>query len=173
MKDALLIRYSIFLIAVFSGIFLAQDQGLIRLILSSDQSYISEAIVVLWIIGMGMCSYRIIEANRWLDVGIGYRRKEFEVVSQRHWGPIDIIGRLLFRLGLVGTVYGFWVALSGLDLEHLTDNATIAQEIGILMGGMQIAIVTTLVGAVTNIILVMGLRFLEGAYQKILAEEYL
>lgn len=172
-RDTLLMRYTAFLVVIFGLLFFAYDSGLITGVLSSDQSNISVFIIAVWLWGMGLCSYRIWEANDWGNRGCTPRnRQAFETMCQKRWGPIDITGRLLFRLGLTGTVYGFWVALSGLDLEHLADASTLAHEIGVLMEGMQIAIVTTLVGALTNIILVISLRFLEGAYQKLLIDEF-
>lgn len=66
----------------------------------------------------------------------------------------------LVLLGLVGTVLGFIIALSGVDPERAADVHSIAPIVGDLIAGMSVALFTTLVGAVLNIWLMVNYRIL-------------
>ena len=66
----------------------------------------------------------------------------------------------LVLLGLIGTVLGFIIALSGIDPERAADVSSIAPLVGDLIAGMSVALFTTLVGAVLNIWLMVNYRIL-------------
>lgn len=66
----------------------------------------------------------------------------------------------LVLLGLIGTVLGFIIALSGVDPERAADVSSIAPLVGDLIAGMSVALFTTLVGAVLNIWLMVNYRIL-------------
>lgn len=66
------------------------------------------------------------------------------------------IAGTLVILGLIGTVIGFIVALSGVKPEVATDAQAAAPMISTLIQGMSIALYTTLVGAVLNIWLMVN-----------------
>lgn len=61
-----------------------------------------------------------------------------------------IAGSLVF-LGLIGTVVGFIIALSGVDPDKVGDVAAIGPMVSTLIEGMSVALYTTLVGGVLNI----------------------
>ena len=64
-------------------------------------------------------------------------------------------------MGLVGTVIGFIIALSGVDATAATDPGAIAPMVSTLLLGMAIALYKTLVGTVLNIWLMFNYRLLE------------
>ncbi|MGI9524690.1 MAG: MotA/TolQ/ExbB proton channel family protein, partial [Hyphomicrobiaceae bacterium] len=70
------------------------------------------------------------------------------------------IANILVFLGLIGTVVGFIIALSGIDAKSATDTSNIAGMIGRLISGMSIALYTTLLGAVLNLWLTVNYRML-------------
>ena len=72
-----------------------------------------------------------------------------------------LAGSLVF-LGLIGTVVGFIIALSGVDPEQAADVAAIGPMVSTLIQGMSVALYTTLVGAILNIWLMVNYRLLEG-----------
>jgi MotA/TolQ/ExbB proton channel family len=78
------------------------------------------------------------------------------IASIRH------IGNSLVFLGLLGTVIGFIMALSGVDAQAAGDVDAIGPMVTTLIGGMSVALYTTLVGAVLNIWLMINYRLLEG-----------
>jgi MotA/TolQ/ExbB proton channel family len=76
-------------------------------------------------------------------------------------GSIRHVGNSLVFLGLLGTVIGFIMALSGVDAQAAADVESIAPMVTTLIGGMSVALYTTLVGAVLNIWLMINYRLLE------------
>jgi hypothetical protein len=66
----------------------------------------------------------------------------------------------LVFLGLVGTVIGFIVALSGVDPQTSTQADKVASMVSTLVAGMSIALYTTLVGAVLHVWLMVNHRLL-------------
>jgi hypothetical protein len=68
----------------------------------------------------------------------------------------------LVFLGLIGTVVGFIIALSGVNAEAAADVDSIGPMVSTLIGGMSVALYTTLVGAILNIWLMTNYRLLEG-----------
>lgn len=77
------------------------------------------------------------------------------IASIRH------IANSLVFLGLLGTVIGFIMALSGVDAQAAGDVDAIGPMVTTLIGGMSVALYTTLVGAVLNIWLMINYRLLE------------
>ncbi|MFQ5618754.1 MAG: MotA/TolQ/ExbB proton channel family protein [Rhodospirillales bacterium] len=76
------------------------------------------------------------------------------IVGVRH------IANTLIFLGLIGTVIGFIIALSGVDPAAATEVENVASMISILINGMSVALHTTLVGAVLYIWLIINYRIL-------------
>jgi hypothetical protein len=75
-------------------------------------------------------------------------------------GAIRYIANSLVFLGLIGTVIGFIIGLSGIDAAATKDVDKIAPMITELINGMSVALYTTLLGAVLNIWLNINLRIL-------------
>jgi hypothetical protein len=70
------------------------------------------------------------------------------------------IANALVFLGLIGTVIGFIIALSGIDPESAAKAENVAEMIATLIGGMSVALYTTLIGAVLYIWLIVAYRIL-------------
>jgi hypothetical protein len=73
-----------------------------------------------------------------------------------------IAGILVF-LGLVGTVIGFIVALSGVDPQKVPAVDNVAPMVARLINGMSIALYTTLIGSVLHLWLMLTQRILAGS----------
>lgn len=71
----------------------------------------------------------------------------------------QIANGLVF-LGLIGTVIGFIIALSGVDPKAATEVESVANMVATLISGMSIALYTTLVGAVLYVWLTVNHRIL-------------
>ncbi len=80
-------------------------------------------------------------------------------LTDRIAGVRHIANALVF-LGLIGTVIGFIIALSGVDPAAATEVENVATMISILINGMSVALHTTLVGAVLYIWLIVNYRIL-------------
>ena len=61
------------------------------------------------------------------------------------------IANSLVLLGLIGTVIGFVIALSGVDPEEAANVKAIAPMVSTMIEGMSTALYTTLVGSVLNL----------------------
>ena len=72
------------------------------------------------------------------------------IVRVRH------IANSLVFLGLIGTVIGFIIALSGVDPAAATDSEHVADMISTLISGMSVALYTTLVGSVLYVWLIVN-----------------
>ena len=70
------------------------------------------------------------------------------------------IANALIFLGLIGTVIGFIIALSGVDPDSASNAENVAAMVATLIGGMSVALYTTLVGAVLYIWLTVVYRIL-------------
>jgi len=75
--------------------------------------------------------------------------------------PVRQIAGSLVVLGLIGTVLGFIIALSGIEPEAAADVSAIGPMVSTLIAGMSVALYTTLVGAVLNVWLMIAYRLLE------------
>ncbi len=70
------------------------------------------------------------------------------------------IANSLVFLGLIGTVIGFIIALSGVEPNTVSDVKNVGPMVSTLIQGMSIALYTTLVGAILNIWLLVNYRIL-------------
>ena len=66
----------------------------------------------------------------------------------------------LVIIGLIGTVVGFIIALSGVDPSIVSDVNAIGPMVSTLITGMSVALYTTLVGAVFSLWLSLNYHFL-------------
>ena len=72
----------------------------------------------------------------------------------RLFGQISMIRYLansLVVLGLIGTVIGFIIALSGVDADIAMNPSAVSPMVASLIEGMSVALYTTLVGAVLSV----------------------
>lgn len=75
-------------------------------------------------------------------------------------GIVRQIANSLVFLGLIGTVIGFIIALSGVDPAAATEVNSVAPMVSTLITGMSVALYTTLLGAVLNVWLSLNHRLL-------------
>ncbi len=92
--------------------------------------------------------------SRILQAGTLRLKLTNRIVVVRH------IANALVFLGLIGTVIGFIIALSGIDPESASNAENVAAMVTTLIGGMSVALYTTLIGAVLYIWLIVGYRIL-------------
>jgi len=73
------------------------------------------------------------------------------------------IAGILVLMGLVGTVIGFIVALSGVDPQKVPAVDNVAPMVAQLINGMSIALYTTLIGSLLHLWLMITQRILAGS----------
>lgn len=162
-------------------------QGLVGAVLAADVSRLVVVIGALFVVGLVWCAHKVWCISAELNELRAARPRPTSRVG-RHLAalaevdaagraslegalrlklasriaPIRHIAQSLVVLGLVGTVVGFVIALSGVDPQSASDPGMIAPMVSTLIQGMSVALYTTLVGAVLNLWLMVDYRLLEG-----------
>ena len=167
-------------------------EGWIGALLVSDTTGLVRVIVATFLVGLAWCTSEIAQisgelnalaerhppadsvARRFLDrlrtAAPGARGSIEAAVRERlatRLVPIRHLAATLVLLGLIGTVAGFVIALSGVEPAKAGDVAAVAPMIARLIEGLGVALHTTLVGAVLNIWLVLDYRVLEAGVARL------
>ena len=83
---------------------------------------------------------------------------------------VKFIANTLVILGLIGTVIGFIIALSGVDGSVSSDPEEISKMITTLIQGMSVALYTTLAGSICSVWLNICYHILSSGANKLLAK---
>jgi biopolymer transport protein ExbB/TolQ len=146
---------------------------------------LSGIIFAVFLYGLMICAFRIWQTSRAInDLKAGgkaaatrvasylqkLKRKDAESRSV-HYSMLRLklshsvqivrhVANLLVFLGLIGTVIGFIISLSGVDAQAVSQADSVANMVATLIQGMSIALYTTLLGAVLNVWLNINYRIL-------------
>jgi hypothetical protein len=189
----LALRFALFNVAAFAMLGAAGAQGWISTVLSADDTGLSLGIFGVFLAGLGICAHRIWHVSMGLEQAQARRpdpasqaARYLEEVADRDSGSrattaarlkLVLSGRIatvlhvansLVLLGLVGTVVGFIIALSGVDPQSAGNVDSIAPMVAELIHGMSVALYTTLVGAVLHLWLKVNYLILSGGAVKLL-----
>jgi MotA/TolQ/ExbB proton channel family len=189
----LLLRFLLANIVALALVGAAAGQGWIGMIFAADTGAYSLAIVAVFLVGLMWSAQRALQVSRELNevkrVQAHPRAAlpEYLRLSEGRDGqsrallastlrlklasriaPIRHIANSLVLLGLIGTVIGFVVALSGVRPELASDVNSIGPMVSTLISGMSIALHTTLVGSLLHLWLMVNVRLLEGGSVKLL-----
>ncbi len=176
LKYLLLMRFALLNLTGFGVLGLAYLHGLIDLVLVSDQTHLSATIFVIFMAGFVLCAQKVWQTSRDLNLIRDLdplkpsRARTYLAQLRGHAadsrtllasnlrlklshriGIVRHFANSLVILGLIGTVIGFIIALSGVDPENASDINAVTPMISTLVAGMSTALYTTLVGAVLNI----------------------
>lgn len=143
--------------------YLAYDLGVLSLIIDSDKSRISLAILVIYFCAtihwyvLSIALSKQIDAIDAIDsVSIGKDIKTISLMeddlSNKHALGYMIVD-ILLKLGLTGTVIGFILMLLPIGEIKDFDTQIIQQLLSKMSGGMAVALYTTLTGLITSIFL--------------------
>ncbi len=171
----------------------AYMHGWVDKVLASDKSYLSIVIAVVFVGGLAYCAMRVWQTSRDLNQvksfnplvesipstyiaklrGRGAESRAMLASTLRlklshRISAIRHAAGSLVLLGLIGTVLGFIIALSGVDPEHASDVKSIGPMVSTLIEGLSTALYTTLVGAVLNVWLMINYRLLAGGTTKLI-----
>jgi hypothetical protein len=142
--------------------------GLTLPIFTNDASYLSYAIAGLFVLGWGWSLKEVLQTSWALDAAKvdGYppaQNWDYDKAAVKtEW--LENISEWLVGLGLLGTVVGFSIALSGIDQGSLMQAQGAQNSVGTLMEGMRTALSTTLLGAALAIWHQVNLRMLRTAF---------
>ncbi len=191
-RGLLVLRYAVANIAGFSLLGSFYLNGFISAVQAGDSSGLSVAIFVAFLAGNAVCAQRIWRVSSELD-GVGgagpkegsWAAEYFQAIAGRDAGSRTLlasalqsrissriavvrhVANSLVLLGLIGTVIGFIIALSGVDPKTVADVDKIAPMVGELIRGMSVALYTTLVGAILSLWLTVNYHILAGGAVKL------
>ena len=181
----LLLRFVLVNLLAFTLLGAAFAHGLVDKVLEADQTHLSVLIFAVFVAGLALCGWRVWQISRDLNhvksfdplipsQAVRYiaqirgcsgdsRAILASTLSMRFSRRIVVVRQIagtLVLLGLIGTVLGFIIALSGVDPERASDVKAITPMVSTLIAGMSTALYTTLVGAVLNIWLMIDYQLL-------------
>lgn len=134
--------------------------GFATKVVDADQTYLSVIIFGLFLFGIiTTCHYIIIISNKIskikdlhpTDIDQFYLIDLTENYLNEKLHNVRYLGNSLVHLGLIGTVLGFIIALSGVSPETVSNIESIKPLVSSLIAGISTALYTTLVGAIFNL----------------------
>lgn len=170
--SSLLFRFLLLNILAIALLGAAAWEGYVDKVVSADETRLSIAIFIVFVVGLIISFWRAWQINAEIDElsqpassesflptkSLGSLRLNLtqRIASVRH------IANTLVLLGLIGTVLGFIIALSGVDPDSASDVNSIAPMVSVLIQGMSTALYTTLIGSVLNVWLTANYQILAG-----------
>jgi biopolymer transport protein ExbB/TolQ len=186
----LVLRFAVLNVVALALLGAAWLQGWVGLVLDGDTTRLVSLIAVVFLAGLLECGRKLWQTSVELDQVAGASRAPAasasggrspdgyaRAIAGSLWklrlsariAPIRHIANSLVFLGLIGTVIGFIIALSGIDPDAAADVASIGPMVSTLISGMSVALYTTLVGAILNVWLMVNYRLLESGTVRLLA----
>lgn len=178
-RSELLLRFMLLNILALGLLGAAAWEGYINTVLEADQTRLSVAIFGVFLIGFVISVRRAWQISQEIDdlsnpvsqspdpgtasQGALRMRLSQRIASVRH------IANTLVLLGLIGTVLGFIIALSGVDPDTASDVNSIAPMVSVLIQGMSTALYTTLIGSILNLWLMANYQLLTGGTVKLMS----
>ena len=172
----LLLRFLVVNLVGFALLGAAYFQGWVDKAINSDSTGIVLLIFGLFMVGLVLCGWKIWRASHDLNLikaydplkpsrvsgyltAIRLRSAESRSITadllnmklSSRIGVVRHIANTLVLFGLIGTVVGFIIALSAVDVNLAADVDSVGPMISTLIGGMSVALYTTMAGAVLNI----------------------
>ena len=130
-------------------------QGWLLPLFLTDNTYAVYGMTALFAIGLYLCEKKAYQLANWGSTQFtpaGYF-DDFLAV------PTEIMENTVL-LGLIGTVFGFAIAMSGVTVAQLSNHASLIATLGILFPDMAVALLKTAVGAVLAMWLGWNILFL-------------
>ena len=167
-------------------------EGWLGTLLAGDTTGLVRVIILTFLLGFAWCTSEVVQVSAELNASALRRpppdgtvgrylgrlraaapdaRSSVEAAMQQRLAgrlvPIRHLAATLVLLGLIGTVVGFVIALSGVDPSTAGHVEQVAPMIATLIEGLGVALYTTLVGAALNIWLMLGYRVLEAGMARL------
>lgn len=167
--------------------------GYIGEVFRADKTQISAAICIVFVGGVILCGFKIYRVSRELDAIRNFNPLEpslaanylarlrgrgvethslvsgtMRLTLSQGISVVRHVAGSLVLLGLIGTVVGFIIALSGVDPDKASDFDSISPMVSQLIQGMSTALYTTLVGGVLNLWLMINYRMLASGTVKLI-----
>jgi hypothetical protein len=185
--DAIL-RFGVVNLACFALLAAAWARGWLDIVIAADQTGLTFVISGVFVVGLAVCGVKVWRTGSETAAAISAHPAQnswamlyLDAIDGRDSGARAIVAstlrlrladwiavirhfaNALVLLGLIGTVIGFVIALSGVDPATASDIKSISPMVSELLAGMAVALYTTLAGAVLNLWLMINHRLLAGA----------
>jgi hypothetical protein len=172
----LLFRYGLINLGAVALLGAAYLQGWIDMVRAADPTHLCTAIFGVFLVGLFVCTMQVIRisaelnqahaaqpspesrAGRYLSQTAGRGAESRGILASAlkakmmaRTAIVRHIAGTLVILGLIGTVVGFIISLSGVDPANAADAKAMSPMISRLILGMSVALYTTLVGAILNV----------------------
>ena len=172
----LLLRYSLVNAVGLVFILLVYSQGYLNKAIKSDVTNVVVLIIFIFLIGLTLASIKAFWISRELNHAYSLQKKEESLLndfikkskkldaSSRSnlisstrinisvkISNIKFIANILVILGLIGTVIGFIIALSGVDGSVSSNPDEVGKMVASLVKGMSVALYTTLAGSILSV----------------------
>ena len=176
LKYLLLLRFGLVNLVAFALLGAAWAQGLVAKVINADVTNMVVLICAVFITGLILAGYRLWKVSQQLNAAYNFNPKEksraadFLKQTKGKDAPsranitqalklklfsrivhIRYIANSLTVLGLIGTVLGFIIALSGVAPDVASNPSSISPMVAQLIEGMSVALYTTLVGAILSV----------------------
>lgn len=189
-RSLLLLRYILLNVVAFALLGAAWSQGYVHKVINADQTYLSVVIFLVFIVGLVLCTQKLWQTNREIDAlktvdGLQSKTVSHLLVERQNESAISgstrlrlshrisvvrHLGNTLVLLGLIGTVLGFIIALSGVDPDTAADVNSIAPMVSKLIQGMSTALYTTLIGSIFNVWLMANFQMLSSGTVQLISD---
>ena len=172
----LLLRYSLVNAVGLVFILVVYSQGYLNKAIKSDVTNVVVLIIFIFLIGLILASLKAFWISRELNHAYSLQKKENSLLndfikkskkldaSSRSnlisstrinisvkISNIKFIANILVILGLIGTVIGFIIALSGVDGSVSSNPDEVGKMVASLVKGMSVALYTTLAGSILSV----------------------
>jgi biopolymer transport protein ExbB/TolQ len=175
-KYLLILRYSLINLVGLIFLFVLITQGYVTKAIKADITNMVIVILTLFAVGFILAAYRTL----WLSRELNYSffkilpnhslakdflqsSKKLDASSRNNLATslriklsskinyIKFMANTLVILGLIGTVIGFIIALSGVDGSVSSNPEEVSKMVSTLIQGMSVALYTTLVGSICSV----------------------
>ena len=150
-KHTLFLKWWLFLSITLLGTLGLGQQGYLHLLWEGDTTKLSFVLLSIFTVMSGWCGYKTWTLSRFLDNGQteDYLVEKIEHLMEVGWFTSDVC----LSIGMMGTVIGFIMMLSGFTNIDVKDMSTVQGLIKNLGVGMSTALYTTLTGLVCSALL--------------------
>ena len=194
-KYLLILRYSLINLVGLTFLFILITQGYLSKAIKADVTNMVLVILGVFSVGFILALYRTFWVSKELNYAMKKKlpalslaseyvsnTKKLDASSRNNLAIslrlrlatkinfIKFIANTLVILGLIGTVIGFIIALSGVDGSVSSNPEEVSKMVSTLIQGMSVALYTTLVGSICSVWLNICFQILSTGTNKLLSK---
>ena len=147
-KHTLFLKWWLFITIIAVGFIFTVSEGFVETIWEADATKLSFLLLVIFLKMSAWCGYKTWTLSRFIDEKKQDKHivEKIEHLMEVGWFTSD----LCLTIGMIGTVVGFIMMLSGFTTVDTSDVKTVQDLIKTLGVGMSTALYTTLMGLICS-----------------------